>query len=60
MRWRKERDEVDQPGSPRVARAADLDRDIDFQSSDVRAIQVEDRMIFAERTLPRFRSRKNN
>jgi uncharacterized protein (TIGR02271 family) len=30
-------DEADQPGSPRVARAADLDRDIDFQSSDVRA-----------------------
>jgi hypothetical protein len=24
-------DEADQPGSPRVARAADLDRDIDFQ-----------------------------
>jgi uncharacterized protein (TIGR02271 family) len=30
-------DEVDQSGSPRVARPADLDRDIDFQSSEVRA-----------------------
>jgi hypothetical protein len=30
-------EEMDQPGSPRVARPADLDRDIDFQSSEVRA-----------------------
>ncbi len=30
-------DEVDQPGVPRRGRAADLDRDIDFQSSDATA-----------------------
>ena len=30
-------DERDEPGSPRVARAVDLNRDIDFESSDVRA-----------------------
>jgi uncharacterized protein (TIGR02271 family) len=30
-------DEVDQPGSPGVARSADLGRDIDFQPSDLRA-----------------------
>jgi uncharacterized protein (TIGR02271 family) len=30
-------DERDEPGSPRVARPADLNRDIDFESSDVRA-----------------------
>jgi stress response protein YsnF len=30
-------DELDEPSFPRVARPADLDRDIDFRSSDVRA-----------------------